>query len=187
MGRRALELGAAGGHHLFLVGPPGVGKTMLAQRLPTILPPLSDTEALEVTAVHSVAGTLVPATGMLRRPPFQAPHHSASVAALVGGGAGQACRGGLLQRPRAGHGRAGGEHRVLGGGALSQAEDPVTGLDALPGTTGVELQGARVTLRTTDLDATVAALYRKTTLDIRDLQLHEADLEDAFLALTKEA
>ncbi|MGW5264053.1 ABC transporter ATP-binding protein [Microbispora sp. NPDC004025] len=66
-------------------------------------------------------------------------------------------------------------------------EQPVTGLDALPGATGVELQGARVTLRTTDLDATVAALYRTTTLDIRDLQLHEADLEDAFLALTKEA
>ncbi|MEU8059321.1 ABC transporter ATP-binding protein [Microbispora bryophytorum] len=64
---------------------------------------------------------------------------------------------------------------------------PVAGLDALPGATGVELQGGRVTLRTTDLDATVAALYRKTTLDIRDLQLHGADLEDAFLALTKEA
>jgi magnesium chelatase family protein len=90
MGRRALELGAAGGHHLFLVGPPGVGKTMLAQRLPSILPPLSDAEALEVTAVHSIAGTLAPGTGMLRRAPFQAPHHSASVAALVGGGTGLA-------------------------------------------------------------------------------------------------
>ncbi|MEU8275238.1 ABC transporter ATP-binding protein [Microbispora bryophytorum] len=66
-------------------------------------------------------------------------------------------------------------------------DQPVAGLDALPGTTGVELQSGRVTLRTTDLDATVAALYRKTTLDIRDLQLHGADLEDAFLALTKEA
>ncbi|GIH47885.1 ABC transporter ATP-binding protein [Microbispora rosea] len=66
-------------------------------------------------------------------------------------------------------------------------DQPVAGLDALPGTTGVELQGGRVTLRTTDLDATVAALYRKTTLDVRDLQVHGADLEDAFLALTKEA
>ncbi|GAB3146250.1 ABC transporter ATP-binding protein [Microbispora hainanensis] len=66
-------------------------------------------------------------------------------------------------------------------------DQPVAGLDALPGTTGVELQSGRVTLRTTDLDATVAALYRKTTLDVRDLQLHGADLEDAFLALTKEA
>ncbi|WP_405393991.1 ABC transporter ATP-binding protein [Microbispora hainanensis] len=66
-------------------------------------------------------------------------------------------------------------------------DQPVAGLEALPGTTGVELQSGRVTLRTTDLDATVDALYRKTTLDIRDLQLHGADLEDAFLALTKEA
>ncbi|MBX6386555.1 MAG: ABC transporter ATP-binding protein, partial [Microbispora sp.] len=65
-------------------------------------------------------------------------------------------------------------------------DQPVAGLDALPGTTGVELQDGRVTLHTTDLDATVDALYRKTTLDIRDLQLHGADLEDAFLALTKE-
>ncbi|MEU7887553.1 ABC transporter ATP-binding protein [Microbispora bryophytorum] len=66
-------------------------------------------------------------------------------------------------------------------------DQPVAGLDALPGTTRVELQSGRVTLRSTDLDATVAALYRKTTLDVRDLQLHGADLEDAFLALTKEA
>jgi magnesium chelatase family protein len=90
LGRRALELAAAGGHHLFLLGPPGAGKTMLAQRLPSILPPLSDEEALEVTAVHSVAGALASGTGMLRRPPFQAPHHTASVAALVGGGSGLA-------------------------------------------------------------------------------------------------
>jgi magnesium chelatase family protein len=90
LGRRALELAAAGGHHLLLVGPPGTGKSMLAQRLPSILPPLSDEEALEVTAVHSVAGALPPGTGLLRRPPFQAPHHSASVAALVGGGSGLA-------------------------------------------------------------------------------------------------
>lgn len=90
LGRRAVELAAAGGHHLFLIGPPGAGKTMLAQRLPGILPPLSDVEALEVTAVHSVAGALPPRTGMLRRPPFQAPHHTASLPALVGGGSGLA-------------------------------------------------------------------------------------------------
>jgi magnesium chelatase family protein len=90
LGRRGLELAAAGGHHLFLVGPPGAGKTMLAQRLPSILPPLSDEEALEVTAVHSIAGALPPRTGMLRCPPFQAPHHSTSVPALVGGGCGLA-------------------------------------------------------------------------------------------------
>src|SRR5262249_20676187 len=72
-GRRAVELAAAGGHHLALFGPPGAGKTMLAQRLPTILPPLDDEAALEVTAVHSIAGTLRPGSPLIRRPPFQAP------------------------------------------------------------------------------------------------------------------
>jgi magnesium chelatase family protein len=89
-GRRAVELAAAGGHHLALFGPPGAGKTMLAQRLPSILPPLDDDAALEVTAVHSVAGVLPPTSPLVRRPPFQAPHHTASVAALVGGGSGLA-------------------------------------------------------------------------------------------------
>lgn len=88
LGRRALEVAAAGSHHLFLVGPPGAGKTMLAQRLPSILPPLDDDAALEVTAVHSIAGTLPAGTPMIRRPPFQAPHHTASVSSLVGGGSG---------------------------------------------------------------------------------------------------
>ncbi|MGH3658003.1 MAG: YifB family Mg chelatase-like AAA ATPase, partial [Micromonosporaceae bacterium] len=87
-GRRALEVAAAGGHNIAFFGPPGGGKTMLAERLPSILPPLDDTEALEVTAVHSVAGLLPPATPLIRRPPFQAPHHTATVAALVGGGSG---------------------------------------------------------------------------------------------------
>jgi magnesium chelatase family protein len=86
VGRRAMEVAAAGGHHVFLGGPPGAGKTMLAERLPGLLPPLGDAEALEVTAVHSVAGTLPPGAPLLRRPPYQAPHHTASMAALVGGG-----------------------------------------------------------------------------------------------------
>jgi magnesium chelatase family protein len=86
--RRALEIAAAGGHHLLLEGVPGAGKTMLAERLPSILPALSTGEALEVTAIHSVAGTLPPGAGLLRRPPLQAPHHTSSMAALVGGGSG---------------------------------------------------------------------------------------------------
>ncbi|HEX4726233.1 MAG TPA: YifB family Mg chelatase-like AAA ATPase [Jatrophihabitans sp.] len=86
--RRALEVAAAGGHHLLLEGVPGAGKTMLAERLPSILPPLSTGEALEVTAIHSVAGVLPSEAGLLRRPPLQAPHHTSSMAALVGGGSG---------------------------------------------------------------------------------------------------
>lgn len=82
----ALEVAAAGGHHLHFVGEPGSGKTMLAQRLVTILPTLDDDTALTTTAIHSVAGTLLPGGGLIRTPPLQSPHHSASMPALIGGG-----------------------------------------------------------------------------------------------------
>ncbi len=94
-GRFALELAAAGRHHLALFGPPGAGKTLLAQRLPSILPPLDDAAALEVTAVHSIAGVLPAMPALIRRPPFQAPHHTATAPALVGGGSGLARPGAL--------------------------------------------------------------------------------------------
>jgi len=85
--RRALEVAAAGGHNLLMIGPPGAGKTMLARRLPGILPPLSFDEAIEATTIHSVAGQLRPGVGLLVERPFRAPHHTISDVALVGGGA----------------------------------------------------------------------------------------------------
>jgi magnesium chelatase family protein len=87
LARRALEIASAGGHNLLLVGPPGAGKTMLARRLPGILPPLSFDEALEVTSVHSVAGLLPRGAGLVTARPFRAPHHTVSHVALAGGGA----------------------------------------------------------------------------------------------------
>ncbi|WP_329015592.1 YifB family Mg chelatase-like AAA ATPase [Streptomyces sp. NBC_01601] len=86
--RTAVEVAAAGGHHLFLEGPPGAGKTMLAERLPAVLPPLTRQDSLEVTAVHSVAGLLPPGKPLIDVAPYCAPHHSATMQSLVGGGPG---------------------------------------------------------------------------------------------------
>lgn len=107
--KRALEIAAAGGHHLYLVGPPGAGKTMLAERLPGLLPELDDSASMEVSAIHSIAGLLSERAELVRRPPLQAPHHTSSVAALVGGGA-------RLARP----------------GAISLAHHGVLFLDEVP-------------------------------------------------------
>lgn len=85
VGREVLEIAAAGGHHLLLAGPPGAGKTLLASRLPGLLPDLDDDQALEVTSIHSAAGAKVDGQ-LIRRPPYRAPHHNASVVSLIGGG-----------------------------------------------------------------------------------------------------
>ncbi len=96
-----VEVAAAGGHHVLLSGPKGAGKTSIAERIPTLLPPLSPAESLELTAVHSLAGTLDPALGLLVDPPWAAPHHDASKTAIIGGGAGQV-RPGELSRSHCG-------------------------------------------------------------------------------------
>jgi magnesium chelatase family protein len=87
--RLALEVAAAGGHHLLFVGPPGAGKTMLARRMPGLLPDLDRNMALQTTMVHSAAGVVLPAGGLITRPPFRSPHHTSSVGSLVGGGSHQ--------------------------------------------------------------------------------------------------
>ena len=84
--KRALEIAAAGGHNVIMIGPPGSGKTMLAKCFPSILPDMTFDEALEVTKIHSIAGVLDNKTGILTTRPFRAPHHTASVVALTGGG-----------------------------------------------------------------------------------------------------
>ncbi len=117
--RFALEVAAAGGHHLLMVGPPGSGKTMLAERLPGLLGDLDDRTALEVTTVHSAAGLTLPPGGLIRRPPFRAPHHTISQVALIGGGS-------HFLRP--------GEVSLAHGGALfldELGEFPAHSLDAL--------------------------------------------------------
>ncbi|MGP9018277.1 YifB family Mg chelatase-like AAA ATPase [Streptomyces sp. BR1] len=118
--RTALEVAAAGGHHLMLYGPPGAGKTMLAERLPGILPPLTRQESLEVTAIHSVAGILPPGKPLVSKAPYCAPHHSATMQSLVGGGNG-------LPRP----------------GAVSLAHRGVLFLDEAPEFTGKALDSLR--------------------------------------------
>jgi len=123
--RAAVEIAAAGGHHLLMSGPPGAGKTMLASRLPGLLPPLTAEEAVEVATIHSVAGTLQASDGLSMRAPFEAPHHTATPAAIIGGGNG-------IPRP----------------GAVSRAHHGVLFLDEAPEFSPRVLQTLRQPLET---------------------------------------
>src|SRR5262245_45178943 len=122
MAKRALEIAAAGGHNVLLVGAPGGGKTMMARRLPGILPPLEFDEALDCTSIHSVAGTLPSGTALMHDRPFRAPHHTVSEVAMVGGGS----------NPRPGE--------------ISLAHNGVLFLDELPEVDRRVLEGRRQTL-----------------------------------------
>jgi Mg chelatase-related protein len=139
----ALEVAAAGRHHLYLHGPPGVGKTLLAERLPTLLPDLAADEALEVSAIHSLLG-LELESGLIRRPPFADPHHTASIASLVGGGA-RVAQPGAVSRAH---------HGVL---FLDEApEFPPKALEALR----VPLESGRVVLSRANATATYPAQFQ---------------------------
>lgn len=143
LARRALEVAAAGGHHLLMVGPPGAGKTMLAQRLPDLLPDLDGREALEATRIASAASAALPVAGMVRRPPFRAPHHSLSAVALVGGGS-------VRLRP--------GEISLAHGGVLFMdelGEFPADVLDALR----QPLEDGRVRISRAEVRAEVPARF----------------------------
>ncbi|PWH06725.1 Mg chelatase-like protein [Brachybacterium endophyticum] len=126
--RRAAEVAAAGGHHLLLQGPPGTGKTMIASRIPGILPPLADEDALALSAVRSLDGSLDAERGLIRTAPFESPHHTASVPSIVGGGSGTA-------RP----------------GAVSRAHAGVLFLDEAPEFSGRVLEALREPLETGDI------------------------------------
>jgi len=142
-GRRALELAAAGRHNLLLAGPPGTGKTMLARRLPALLPALTRDEALEVTRIHSVAGLLAPGRPLVEHPPFRAPHHSASMPAVIGGGPG----------PRPGEASLA-HHGVLLLDELAEFQRPV--LEALR----QPLEDGRVTIARASGAATLPARFQ---------------------------
>ena len=131
----AVEVAAAGGHHIFLHGSPGVGKSMLAERLPGLLPPLTDEHALEVSALHSLAGEAL-AEGLIRRPPFANPHHNATVAAMVGGGS-----------------------RVARPGAISLAHRGVLFLDEAPEFGSRVLEALRTPLETGEVLISRAASH----------------------------
>ena len=142
--RYAVEVAAAGGHHLLLTGPKGCGKTSIAERIPTILPDLDRDVAVELMAVQSLAGVLDPARGLLRRPPFAAPHHDASKASLVGGGVGRV-------RP--------GEISLAHGGVLFLDEFPMFRADAI--------EALREPLESGDL--TIARAEESVTLPARSI------------------
>ncbi|UIJ34465.1 YifB family Mg chelatase-like AAA ATPase [Allobranchiibius sp. GilTou73] len=141
--RHALEVAAAGGHHMAMIGPPGAGKTMIAERLPGILPPLERAEALEVTAIHSVLGALG-AEVLIERAPFVAPHHGASMAAVIGGGSGP-IRPGAVSRA----------HR----GVLFLDESPEFRRDVLDALRQ-PLEAGRVTIARADRVATYPARFQ---------------------------